>query len=178
MPMSMSCTTDPSDHTKTEVTELQILREHASPLTTLCAHDASVVSAASDGRVLAHSFPRGKKHFVMAREEGKETDNTETTAFCDAFGGLRTVESPAERPTEVCSGPRLCRVGKTGLVRSSSSFQARPYPTYSTRVAISLNVDKLSHSPWTDQLPAEAQGCKRRRTYEAAQETSSSSTRG
>ena len=31
--------------------------------------------------------------------------------------------SSPENCTEICDGPRLCRTGKTGLVRSSSSFQ-------------------------------------------------------
>ena len=31
--------------------------------------------------------------------------------------------STPENSTEICDGPRLCRTGKTGLVRSSSSFQ-------------------------------------------------------
>ena len=31
--------------------------------------------------------------------------------------------SSPENSTEICDGPRLCRTGKTGLVRSSSSFQ-------------------------------------------------------
>ena len=36
-----------------------------------------------------------------------------------------TVTESPENPTAVCPGPRLCRVGKTGLVRSSSSFQVK-----------------------------------------------------
>ena len=35
--------------------------------------------------------------------------------------------STPESSTEVCDGPRLCRTGKTGLVKSSSSFQVRQY---------------------------------------------------
>ena len=35
--------------------------------------------------------------------------------------------SSPESSTEVCDGPRLCRTGKTGLVKSSSSFQVRQY---------------------------------------------------
>ena len=43
------------------------------------------------------------------------------TASCLWNKGLAT----PEEPTAVCLGPRLCRTGKTGLVRSSSSFQVK-----------------------------------------------------
>ena len=45
----------------------------------------------------------------------------EDTAASDSTQLLSTT-SP-EGSTEICDGPKLCRTGKTGLVRSSSSFQ-------------------------------------------------------
>ena len=45
-----------------------------------------------------------------------------------ASNGVTTqLLSTPESSTEVCDGPRLCRTGKTGLVKSSSSFQVRQY---------------------------------------------------
>ncbi len=50
-----------------------------------------------------------------------EQEPTASTVLCREGGGLAS--NQPEEPTEVCPGPRLCRTGKTGLVRSSSSFQ-------------------------------------------------------
>ncbi len=112
-----------------DVTELQILREHPKYLTAFCAggggdeagSPSTLVSASSEGgRVLLHTFPSGVPHYEMASLEEDGAAATAAAAFVSGGGGL--VEAP-EKPTEVCQGPRLCKVGKTGLVRSSSSFQ-------------------------------------------------------
>ena len=50
----------------------------------------------------------------------KEQEEAACSALWTEGGGLA---SQPEEPTELCRGPRLCRTGKTGLVRSSSSFQ-------------------------------------------------------
>ncbi len=54
----------------TEVTELQMLREHSGYLTAVAAGGDTLVSAASDGgRVLLHKFPSGagRPRYRMAR---------------------------------------------------------------------------------------------------------------
>ena len=49
-------------------------------------------------------------------------------AISQRQGTTTQLLSTPESSTEVCDGPRLCRTGKTGLVRSSSSFQvSRPH---------------------------------------------------
>ena len=50
----------------------------------------------------------------------KEQEDTACSVLWKEGGGLA---SQPEDPTELCLGPRLCRTGKTGLVKSSSSFQ-------------------------------------------------------
>merc|ERR1712141_681704 len=53
------------------------------------------------------------------RGEGNPVPEEDT-----ASKGVTTQLLPSlENSTEICDGPRLCRTGKTGLVRSSSSFQ-------------------------------------------------------
>ena len=52
----------------------------------------------------------------------KEQEDTACSVLWKEGGGLA---SQPEDPTELCLGPRLCRTGKTGLVKSSSSFQGR-----------------------------------------------------
>lgn len=95
----------------TEVTELQILRDHADYLTILKVFDGTIFSSCSDGHVYLQAFPSGTPHYEMATEQ-------ESSADVVWNGGIASPEAP----TEVCEGPR-CKTGKTGLVRSSSSFQ-------------------------------------------------------
>jgi len=113
---------DPTDHSKTEVTELQILHEHQGLVTAICASDAhrAVVSASTDGGTLiVRTFPAGRARYRMAGGD----DVAEASARWDGAGKGLAVHP--DRPTAVCPGPRVCKVGKTGLVRSSSSFQVR-----------------------------------------------------
>ncbi len=49
---------DPDEYEKTEVTELQILREHTDYLTTFRVHDDTIYSSCVDGRILFHTFPK------------------------------------------------------------------------------------------------------------------------
>ena len=60
--------------------------------------------------------PQNVPRYEMAREQ----EETACSVLWKEGGGLA---SPPEAPTELCLGPRLCRTGKTGLVKSSSSFQ-------------------------------------------------------
>lgn len=106
---------DPDEYENTEVTELQILREHTEYLTTFRVHRDTIYSSCADGQVLCHSFPTNVPHYEMATEQ----DPTASSVVC-RDGNLATV--PEDR-TEICYGARLCRTGKTGLVKSSSSFQ-------------------------------------------------------
>ena len=54
-----------------------------------------------------------KKGFGFGNDEDDDESTKQETQL---------LSSP-ENCTEICDGPRLCRTGKTGLVRSSSSFQ-------------------------------------------------------
>jgi len=38
-------------------------------------------------------------------------------------GKSHSLAADPERSTEICEGPKKCKTGKTGLVKSSSSFQ-------------------------------------------------------
>ena len=57
----------------------------------------------------------------MARNDDDSTSDAKFVV--GARGRLNETTCEATDSTEVCRGPRLCRTGKTGLVRSSSSFQ-------------------------------------------------------
>lgn len=105
---------DPTFHEDTEVTELQILRDHTDFLTTFQVYEGTIYSSSSDGFIYTHSFLKGQPHYEMAQEQ----ENNSSVLWNQG------IASP-EKPTAVCEGPRLCRVGKTGLVRSSSSFQVK-----------------------------------------------------
>ena len=60
---------------KTEVRELQILRDHSDYLSIICVHDNAIYSSCSDGHIYVHTFPRLDKdtiHYDMAfDDEGK-----------------------------------------------------------------------------------------------------------
>lgn len=135
------------DLEKTEVRELQILRDHSDYLSIICVYGNAIYSSCSDGHIYIHTFPELDKdtiHYEMAfDDEGTAASALATTTLRkpnsnqSVFGAddedsgtsnqevstqLLSTTSP-EQSTEVCMGPRLCRTGKTGLVRSSSSFQ-------------------------------------------------------
>jgi len=125
---------------KMEVRELQILRDYSDYLSIVCVFGNSIYSSCSDGHIYAHTFPEldnGTVHYDMAfDDEGTAASALATTTLrkTKLFGSseedssrenqevLLSTTNP-ENSTEVCDGPRLCRTGKTGLVRSSSSFQ-------------------------------------------------------
>jgi len=128
------------DLEKTEVRELQILRDHSDYLSILCVYGDSIYSSCSDGHIYSHTFPELSKdtvHYDMAfDEEGAIASALATTTLRKTGEGNPVPEedtaskgvttqllSSPESSTEVCDGPRLCRTGKTGLVKSSSSFQ-------------------------------------------------------
>ena len=60
---------------KTEVRELQILRDYSDYLSIVCVYDNSIYSSCSDGHIYAHTFPeldKGTVHYDMAfDDEGK-----------------------------------------------------------------------------------------------------------
>lgn len=60
---------DPTEHSATEVTELQILRDHPNFVTAFAAGGGgTLVSAGADGgRVYIHKFPVGGPHYEMAK---------------------------------------------------------------------------------------------------------------
>ena len=49
---------DPDEHENTEVTELQILREHSEFLTTFAVFEDTIYSSCADGQILCHVFPK------------------------------------------------------------------------------------------------------------------------
>ena len=111
------------DWEKTEVKELQILRDHLDYLTISRVEGDSIYSSCSDGKIYRHDFPKGKQHFEMATEQEDVVNN----AVMSSNGVMN--EAP-KNATEMCLGSRRCQTGKTGLVKSSSSFmvsiQLRP----------------------------------------------------
>ena len=115
---------DSTDHCGTDVTELQILREHAEPLTWMTVRDEAVISVSggpNGGKMWIHTFPRDQPRYEMAINNEEE----DSLAASGVLVGGSLATTDEGECAEVCRGPRLCRVGKTGLVRSSSSFQVR-----------------------------------------------------
>ena len=108
----------------TEIRELQILRDHSDYLSTFCVHSDTIYSSCSDGKIYAHSFPKvdndSNVHYDMAFDD--DTTTASALATLDKQTSMVATKSH-EKSTEVCDGPRFCRTGKTGLIRSSSSFQ-------------------------------------------------------
>ena len=49
---------DPDEYENTEVTELQILREHSEFLTTFAVFEDTIYSSCADGQILCHVFPK------------------------------------------------------------------------------------------------------------------------
>ena len=102
---------------KTDVTELQILRDHSDYLSVLRVHGNSIVSSSGDGKIFIHTFPEGEQHYDMLR-----TQERNSVAVLFQSGQEQGLAPSVDCPTVVCEG-RLCKAGKTGLARSSSSFQ-------------------------------------------------------
>ena len=60
------------DLEKTEVRELQILRDHTDYLSILCLFGDSIYSSCSDGHIYSHTFPELNSdtvHYDMAYDE-------------------------------------------------------------------------------------------------------------
>ena len=92
---------------------------HPQPLSILKVHGGTIFSSCSDGQIYLHSFPEDQPHYDMA-----ETENS-TSVMINRGNGSVSVSADPEQPTELCEGPKRCKTGKTGLVKSSSSFQVR-----------------------------------------------------
>jgi len=102
---------------KTDVTELQILREHTDYLSVMRVEGDSIISASGDGNIFLHQFPKGQQHYDMLTT--CQERNSVAVLFQAGPAGLADT---VERPTELCQG-RFCEAGKTGLAKSSSSFE-------------------------------------------------------
>jgi len=102
---------------KTDVTELQILREHKDYLSVLAVEGDCIVSASGDGSVLLHKFPQGQQHYDMLTT--CQERNSVAVLYQGPNAGLA---DNVESPTLPCLG-RFCKAGKTGLAKSSSSFE-------------------------------------------------------
>jgi len=101
---------------KTDVTELQILRDHTDYLSVISVQKDTIFSSSGDGNIFLHRFPEGKQHYDMLRTQ-------ERNSVAVLYQGPQVGFAPAvERPTVVCQG-KLCKAGKTGLAKSSSSFE-------------------------------------------------------
>eukprot|EP00088_Acartia_fossae_P045363 TRINITY_DN4882_c0_g1_i7.p1 TRINITY_DN4882_c0_g1~~TRINITY_DN4882_c0_g1_i7.p1 ORF type:complete len:522 (-),score=121.21 TRINITY_DN4882_c0_g1_i7:334-1899(-) len=100
---------------KTDVTELQILRDHSDYLSVISVHKNTIISSCGDGKIFLHTFPEGEQHYDMLR-------NYERNSVAAVFQGTQGLAPSVDKCTVVCEG-KLCKVGKTGLARSSSSFQ-------------------------------------------------------
>lgn len=105
------------DVMKTNVTELQILREHSDYLSVLKVENDIIYSSSGDGNIYKHRFPVGEQHYDML------TTDQERNSVSGLFQGPGKGLAPlVERPTVLCEG-KLCKAGKSGLAKSSSSFE-------------------------------------------------------
>lgn len=102
---------------KTEVTELQILRDHSDYLSILRVQGNSIFSSSGDSKVFIHTFPEGEQHYDMLR-------TYERNSVAVLFQGKKGLAPSESKPTVICEG-KHCRVGKSGLARSSSSFEVK-----------------------------------------------------
>lgn len=107
----------PGDVGKTDVTELQILREHTDYLSVLRVQGDSIISASGDGNIFLHRFPEGQQHYDMLTT--CQERNSVAVLYQGPTAGLADT---VEQPTVPCLG-RFCKAGKTGLAKSSSSFE-------------------------------------------------------
>ena len=99
----------------------------------LKVHGGTIFSSCSDGQIYLHSFPEDQPHYDMA-----ETENS-TSVMINRGNGSVSVSADPEQPTELCEGPKRCKTGKTGLVKSSSSFQV-------SKISIMFNYKCASQS--------------------------------
>jgi len=102
---------------KTDVTELQILREHTDYLSVMRVEGDSIISASGDGNIFMHKFPSGQQHYDMLTT--CQERNSVAVLYQGPTAGLADT---VEQPTLQCQG-RFCKAGKTGLKKSSSSFE-------------------------------------------------------
>lgn len=101
---------------KMDVTELQILRDHTDYLSVIKVHNDTVVSSCGDGLIYLHNFPRGEQHYDMLRSQER---NSVAVLYQGKDKGFAAT---VDRSTILCEG-KLCKAGKSGLAKSSSSFQ-------------------------------------------------------
>ena len=104
-----------------EVRELQILRDHSDYLTVIKVFGNTIYSSCSDGEIYMHSFPDEGTfpHYQMA------VDADDDTASSVMLSSGSAVVAKPENVTELCLGPGRCQTGKSGIVKSSSSFQVK-----------------------------------------------------
>lgn len=107
----------PGEASQTNVTELQILRDHTDYLSVMRVEGDSIVSASGDGKIFLHQFPEGQQHYDMLTT--CQERNSVAVLYQGPNAGLADT---VERPTVLCDG-RFCKAGKTGLAKSSSSFE-------------------------------------------------------
>jgi hypothetical protein len=90
-------------------------------------HGSTIFSSCSDGHVYLHSFPPegAQPHYEMAVDAENDTS---TNVLLSREN--RSMAVDPEQSTEVCEGPKRCKTGKTGLVKSSSSFQVKSLKSY------------------------------------------------
>merc|ERR1719228_2200576 len=101
---------------KTDVTELQILRDHTDYLSVFSVQKDTIFSSSGDGSIFLHRFPEGKQHYDMLRTQ-------ERNSVAVLYQGPQIGFAPTvEKPTVICEG-KLCKAGKSGLAKSSSSFE-------------------------------------------------------
>jgi len=104
------------DVKKTDVTELQILRDHSDYLSVISVQKDTIFSTSGDGNIYLHRFPEGKQHYDMLRTQ-------ERNSVAVLYQGPQIGFAPTvEKPTVICEG-KLCKAGKSGLAKSSSSFE-------------------------------------------------------
>jgi len=101
---------------KTDVTELQILREHTDYLSVISVQKDTIISTSGDGNIFLHRFPEGKQHYDMLRTQER---NSVAVLYQGPKGGFAAT---VDKPTVQCEG-KLCKAGKSGLAKSSSSFE-------------------------------------------------------
>ena len=122
----------PGEARQTNVTELQILRDHTDYLSVMRVEGDSIVSASGDGKIFLHKFPEGQQHYDMlttCQERNSVAVLYQVITCLRATIQNRLIQGPnagladtVEQPTVLCDG-RFCKAGKTGLAKSSSSFE-------------------------------------------------------
>ena len=74
-----------------------------------------MISSCGNGLIYLHDFPQGEQHYDMVK-------TVERNSVAVQFVKDKGLADSVDKSTVVCEG-KLCKAGKSGLAKSSSSFQ-------------------------------------------------------